>query len=89
MKPLQIYMDEHELDLLDAWAHERGCTKSHAVRVAIRALTRTRERDPLLKACGMIDGLPADLSDHIDEYLGETFVAEKAASKYSRRRRRR
>lgn len=87
MKPLQIYMDEHELDLLDAWARERGWTKSHAVRVAIRVLTRTRERDPLMKACGMIDGLPADLSDRVDEYLGETFVAEKAASKYRKRRR--
>jgi hypothetical protein len=80
-------MDEHELELLDEWARVRGWTKSHAVRMAVRALTRKREEDPLMKACGTIEGLPADLSERIDEYLGETFVAEKAASTYVRRRR--
>ncbi len=87
-KPLQVYMSEHELKLLDAWARERGWTKSHAVRVAIRALTRAREEDSLLKASGMIEGLPEDMSRHIDDYLEETFVAEKAASSPRRRRRR-
>jgi hypothetical protein len=62
-KPLQIYMDERELELLDAWARERGWTKSQAVRVAIRALTRPRRQDSLLEACGMFDGLPEDLSE--------------------------
>ncbi len=87
IKPLQIYMDEHELALLSAWARERGWTKSRAVRAAIRALTRAQEKDTLMQGCGMIDGLPADLSERIDEYLGESFVAEKADSNYRRRRR--
>jgi hypothetical protein len=82
-------MDEHELERLDAWARERGWTKSHAVRVAIRAVTRIREQDSLLRACGMIDGLPADLSERVDDYLKETYVAEKAASRYGKRRRQR
>ena len=87
MKPLQIYMDEQELRCLDAWARERGWTKSQAVRIAIRALTHPREKNPLLRASGMIEGLPEDLSARIDHYLEETFVAEKAASTCAKRRR--
>lgn len=87
-KPLQIYMDEHELELLDAWARERGWTKSHAVRIAIRALTQDSDEDPLLKASGMIEGLPEDLSARIAHYLEESFVAERAASTSRRRCRR-
>jgi hypothetical protein len=86
-KPLQVYMNVEELKMLDAWARKRGWTKSHAVRMAIRAVTRTHEEDPLLRACGMIEGLPEDISGHVDEYLEETFVAEKAASSYRKRRR--
>jgi hypothetical protein len=87
MKPLQVFMNEDELERLEVWTRERGCTKSYAVRVAIRVLTQGREEDPLLRACGMIEGLPADLSARIDDYLEESFVAEKAASTYRRRRR--
>jgi hypothetical protein len=86
-KPLQVYMDEHELERLEIWARARGWTKSQAVRAAIRALTREREEDPLLTACGMIEGLPADLSEHVDRYLEETFVAEKAVAPYRKLRR--
>ena len=86
-KPLQICMNEHELERLDAWARQRGWTKSQAVRIAIRALTRPLDGDPLLRASGMIEGLPEDLSARIDHYLEETFVAEKAASTYRKRRR--
>ena len=86
-KPLQIYMDERELELLEDWARKRGWTKSQAVRTAIHALTRTREKDSLLGASGMIDGLPEDLSARIDDYLEESFVAEKAASTYRKRPR--
>ncbi len=73
-KPLQIYISEHEMELLDDWARERGLTKSHAVRMAIRALTRSKETDPLLRASGMIEGLPGDLSARIDDYLEEMFI---------------
>ena len=60
-----------------SWADERGWTLSQAVRVAVKALTRPREEpDPLLAASGMISGLPADLSERFDDYLGLTFVAE-------------
>ena len=86
-RPLQIYMDEHEFQVLDAWARERGWTKSQAVRTAIRALTRARDEDPLLRACGMIEGLPENLSQRIDDYLEESFVAEKAVTTYRKPRR--
>ena len=88
-KPLQVYMNEHELELLSAWARERGWTKSQAVRMAIRAVTRVRDEDSLLRACGMIESLPEDLSGRVDDYLEETFVAGKAASRYGKRHRQR
>jgi hypothetical protein len=76
-RALQVYLDDPEFKALRAWADERGWTLSQAVRVAIKALTRPREEtDPLLAASGMISGLPTDLSERIDDYLGLTFVAE-------------
>ncbi len=76
-KPLQVYLDDADLERLEGWARDRGWTKSQAVRLALRALTRIPERDPLLSASGMIDGLPEDLSRDFDRYLQETFVAER------------
>jgi len=35
----------------------------------LEALSRSRQDDPLLAASGMIDGLPTDLSERVDEYL--------------------
>ena len=78
-RPLQIYLEDDEFKLLEKWARRRGWTKSQAVRVALRALTRIPEENPLLSASGMIDGLPKDLSCNVARYLGETFVAEKSA----------
>jgi len=60
-------------------ASARSATKSQAVRAAIRALTREDGGEPLLRASGMIDGLPADLSARFDRYLEDTFVAEASA----------
>jgi hypothetical protein len=85
-KPLQIYMEDEEFERLEKWARERGWTKSRAVRFALRALTQTPEPDPLLSASGMIESLPEDLSERIEHYLQETFVAEKRAP-YRKRRR--
>lgn len=74
---LQVYLDDAEFLALKAWAKGRGWTMSQAVRVAVKALTRSPEdADPLLAASGMIAGLPTDLSERIDQYLGQTFVAE-------------
>lgn len=78
-KPIQVYLDEDDLERLEAFARGRGWTKSQAIRVAIRALTRRPADDPLLELAGDIDGLPADLSEHFDRYLNETFVAEPPA----------
>jgi hypothetical protein len=78
--PLQIYIDAGELRQLEAWTRRRGWTKSQAVRVAIRALTRERGRDPLLDASGMIEGLPSDLSTDFDKHLEETFVVRKTTA---------
>ncbi len=88
-KPLQVYMNERELELFDAWARERGWTKSQAVRLAIRAVMRARAEDSLVRACGMIEGLPEDLSRRVDDYLKESFVAERAAPRYRKKRRQR
>ena len=73
-RPLQVFLDEAELDRLEAWARARGWTKSQAVRAAVRALTRSRDEDPLLRASGMIEGLPPDASEQFDRYLNESFV---------------
>jgi len=76
-KPLQVYLDEADLARLEAWSRERGWSKSRAVRVALRALTRPHPEDPLLALSGsVIDDLPDDCSEQFDRYLLETFVAE-------------
>jgi hypothetical protein len=85
--PLQVYIEDSDRAALEAWARRRGWTKSQAVRVAIRALTRADTGgDPLLAASGMIDGLPPDLARAFDRYLEETFIAE-APHRYRRSRR--
>jgi len=86
-KPLQVYLDEDDLRRLEAFARERGWTKSHAIRTAVRALTRQPAGDPLLELSGDIDGLPTDLSEHFDRYLNETFVAESPPQYRTHRRR--
>jgi Ribbon-helix-helix protein, copG family len=86
-KPLQVYLDDQDLDRLEVWARERGWTKSQAIRVAVRALTRKPADDPLLGLSGDIDGLPADLSASFQRYLDETFVAESPAPYRTGRRR--
>jgi hypothetical protein len=86
-RPLQVYLDDRDLDRLETWARERGWTKSQAIRAAVRALTRKPADDPLLRLSGDIDGLPADLSARFQRYLDETFVAESPAPyRVSRRR---
>ena len=87
-RPLQVYLDEKDLERLDVWARERGWTKSQAIRAAVRALTRRgTEEDPLLGLSGDIDGLPADLSANFQRYLDETFVAQPRIPYRARRRR--
>ena len=85
-RPLQVYLDEDDLERLDTWARERGWTKSQAVRAAVRALTRRAAADPLLDLSGDIDNLPPDLSERFDRHLNETFVAESPAPYRARRR---
>jgi hypothetical protein len=86
-KPLQVYLDSADLERLEAFARERGWTKSQAVRAAVRALTRRPVHDPLLELSGDIDGLPPDLSREFDRYLNETYIAEPAATYRTRRRK--
>jgi hypothetical protein len=85
-RPLRVYLDDADLDRLEAWARERGWTKSQAIRAAIRALTRQPADDPLLELSGDIDGLPADLSAGFQRYLGETFPSGLPAPHRTRRR---
>jgi hypothetical protein len=86
-RPLQIYMDEKDLARLETWSRQRGWSKSQAVRVAVRALTRARAEDPLISASGMIEGLPSDVSTDFDRYLEETFVV-KASTRRTRKTKR-
>ena len=86
-KPLQVYLEDDDLELLAAFARERGWTKSQAVRVAVRALTRRSSADPVLDLSGDIDGLPPDLSREFDRHLNETFIAEPPATYRARRRK--
>lgn len=86
-RPLQVYLDDADLARLEAWASGRGWTKSQAVRIAIRALTRAPADDPLLELSGDIDGLPEDLSRSFDRYLEQTYVAEPRTPYRARRRR--
>lgn len=76
-RALQVYLEDPEFEALRAWSAQRGWTLSQTVRMALKALTRPpKDADPLLAASGMIEGLPADLSQRFDDYLGLTFVAE-------------
>jgi hypothetical protein len=86
-KPLQVYLDDADLERLEAFARDRGWTKSQAIRTAVRALTRRPADDPLLELSGDIDGLPADLSREFDRYLNESYVAEPRQTSYRPRRR--
>jgi hypothetical protein len=80
-RPLQVYMEEKELERLEVWSRARGWTKSQAIRAAVRAMTREGKTDPLLSASGMIHGLPADLSTNFDRHLEETFVVTASPSR--------
>lgn len=84
---LQVYLDDADFLALEAWVKERGWTLSQAVRVALKALTRAKDDDPLLSASGMIEGLPSDLSQRFDEYLGLCHVAEPLHPYGTRKRR--
>lgn len=86
-KPLQVYLDDADLERLEAFARERGWTKSQAIRVAVRALTRQPVSDPVLELSGDIDGLPPHLSREFDRNLDETYVAEPAVTHRARRRK--
>jgi hypothetical protein len=75
-RPLQIYLDDAEMQRLEDFASARGWTKSQTIRAAIRALTQPPDVDPVLELSGDLDGLPPDLSERFHHYLDETYVAE-------------
>ena len=70
-RPLHVYLDDDEHLRLEQWAREHGWTKSQAVHFALRAAMDRPAGDPLLDASGMVDGLPADVSERVDHYLAE------------------
>jgi len=86
-KPLQIYLDETEMQRLEAFATARGWSKSQTIRAAIRALTQPPGLDPVLELSGDLDGLPPDLSERFNHYLDETYVAETQGRYQTRRRK--
>lgn len=86
-KPLQVYLDETEMQRLEAFASARGWSKSQTIRAAIRALTQARDLDPVLELSGDLDGLPPDLSERFNHYLDETYVAETPARYQAKRRK--
>jgi hypothetical protein len=85
-KPLQVYLDDEDLVGLERWAKDRGWTKSQAVRVAVRALTRPRGDRGILELAGMIDGLPEDASSEFDRYLDDTYVVSERPPAYGKGR---
>jgi hypothetical protein len=68
-RSLRVCLGDKDLERLESWASERGCTKSQAIRAAVRALTRDLPDDPLLGLSGDIDGLPAGLSTNFKRHL--------------------
>jgi hypothetical protein len=68
-KPFRVYLDDDDLERLEAFARERGWTKSQTIRTAVRALTRRPSTDPVLELSGDIDGLPPDLSVDFNRHL--------------------
>jgi hypothetical protein len=76
-RPVQVYLEDRDLDRLESWSRARGWTKSQAIRLAIRALTRPPADDPILELSGIFEGLPPDLSENFDRYLDNTYVAEE------------
>jgi hypothetical protein len=86
-RPIQVYLDDADLERLEQWAGARGWTKSRAIRLAVRALTRPAASDPILELSGMFEGLPADLSENFERYLDQTYVAEDAPAYGTRRSR--
>lgn len=86
-RPIQVYLDDADLERLERWAAERGWTKSRAIRLAVRTLTRPASSDPILELSGMFEGLPADLSENFDRHLNQTYVAENAPAYGIRRSR--
>jgi hypothetical protein len=53
MRPLRIYPEVRDFDRLEKWAHERGWTKSPAMRTAGRVLVHDPGEGPLLAAGGI------------------------------------
>lgn len=85
VRPLQVYLDDEDFDRLDSFAASRGWSKSQAVRLAIRALTKpAEEQDPLLGLSGMIDGLPEDLAENLHRYADEVCVVGERPPRYGR-----
>lgn len=84
-RPVQVYLEDADLARLESWARERGWTKSRAIRLAVRTLTRPAAADPLLELSGMFEGLPPDLSENFDRYLSQTYVAEHGPAYGTRR----
>jgi len=84
-RPLQVYLDEEDLEQLEAWSRERGWTKSQTVRVAVRSLIKPKGLDPLLDASGMIDGLPPKLSAEFDRHLNQTYVIKTPPARRRRK----
>jgi hypothetical protein len=83
-RPIQVYLNELDLERLELWAKEHGLTKSQAVRQAIRLATKTPAQDPILDLIGVFDGWPSDVSSRVDHYLNQADLAERK-TKSSRR----
>ena len=76
---VQLYLDEDDLACLERWSQERRCSKSEAVRIAVRLLTRETSADALLGLEGCIVAkLPSDSSENVDRYLNATYAAKTA-----------
>lgn len=82
-KPVQVYLNDEDRDLLERLAERLGLSMAETLRVALRRLAAERwaEDDPLLALAGSLesDDVPTDLSTRHDEYAVSGYPAPRVA----------
>jgi Arc/MetJ-type ribon-helix-helix transcriptional regulator len=80
MKTLTVRLPEALVAEIEAESRKRGRSKSDVVRERLTAGSGPRSRqlpDAIADLVGSVHGLPADLSENLDEYLKKTGYGRK------------
>lgn len=87
-KRVHSRLDDEGRAALEVWSAACGWTRSQAIRHAVRAFTSGDDvDDPLLRASGMINGLPPDASERFDAYVDGAVLLGATSTTLSTRRR--